>query len=225
MKDMETGARYLRVMDLGHMTYDEALALQETTVEQRAADAVGDTLLLVEHDPVFTLGRNGTRSNILASDAEMAERGIRVVETGRGGQVTYHGPGQLVGYPILKLDRSSRGPVWYVACLEQTLIRTLAAFGLTGTTDAANRGVWIGDSKIAAIGVRITRHVTMHGFSLNVRVHPEDYRGIIPCGIRSKGITSIHLEGAEVGMDQVKQEIVRRLCEVFGYDGTGESRR
>jgi lipoyl(octanoyl) transferase len=207
------------------MAYKEALVIQEETVACRKTDGCDDTLLLVEHDPVFTLGRNATRSNIVATAGELAARGVQVVETGRGGQVTYHGPGQLVGYPILKLDTAARGPVWYVARLEEVLLRTVAAFGLTGGTDPANRGVWIGDEKIAAIGVRITQHVTMHGFSLNVHVQPEDYRGIIPCGIAGKGVTSLHLQGVKADMAGVKQEVTRCFCEVFGYDGFGDTTR
>lgn len=207
----------LQWADVGRLGYAPALKMQERLVEARAAGTVPDTLLLVEHDPVFTLGRRGRPENILASPEERARLGVDVCRTGRGGDVTYHGPGQLVGYPILRLDAWRQGAVWYVGRIEAMLLAVLARFGVRATTDPANRGVWVGDRKIAAIGVRITRQVTMHGFALNVSTDLEYFRHIIPCGIAGKGVTSLHLLAPDVSMGAVKEEVVRQFAQVFGY--------
>jgi lipoyl(octanoyl) transferase len=208
----------LDVLDLGMQAYLPALRRQEELVERRGKDAIPDTLLLVEHEPVYTLGRNAKEQNIVATPEELDRQKIQVVKTGRGGDVTFHGPGQLVGYPILDLRRWGKGVVWYVDSLEEVLIRTLAEYGVAGTRDSKHRGVWVNDCKIAAIGVRITRHITMHGFSLNVRTDLGYYRGIIPCGIPDKGVTSLHLIVPEVDMDDVKRKLVAQFKAVFGYE-------
>jgi len=182
----------LTVKDLGVMAYDKALAYQEELVKERKAGDIGDTLLLLEHEPVYTLGRSANEENLLSTPAELEKKGIKVFQTTRGGDVTYHGPGQLVGYPIIDLGRDSRKVVWYVDMLEKIIVDTLAQYGIKARGDRKNRGVWIGDTKIAAIGVKVAGHVTMHGFSLNIRVNLSDYDGIVPCGIRDKGVTSLH---------------------------------
>lgn len=220
---MNTGAEpVLRVVDLGHRAYGPVLELQEQTVEERKAGRIPDTLLLVEHDPVYTLGRNARDGNIVASRDELRRMGVEVVKIGRGGDVTYHGPGQLVGYPIIDLKERGRSIVGYVDGLEQVILQVLKAYGVRGETDRKNRGVWVGDSKVAAIGVRVTRYVTMHGFSINVCPDLSYYRGIIPCGIRNKGVTSLHLlvPGVEIDMDDVKKKVVKEFVEVFGYGDT-----
>ncbi|MBT3191383.1 MAG: lipoyl(octanoyl) transferase LipB [Verrucomicrobia bacterium] len=208
----------LRVIDMGRAAFDRALALQEKTVAERKADVVPDTLILVEHDPVYTLGRNADLANVLDSPEALAARGIQLVPTTRGGQVTYHGPGQLVGYPVIDLAARNKGVLWYVEHLERVLMDVLEQFGLESHTDPKNRGVWIGDSKIAALGVRVTRHVTMHGFALNVAVNLEDYSGIVPCGIRDKGVTSLHVAKPDVTLDTVKPIVVDVFREVFEYE-------
>jgi lipoate-protein ligase B len=208
----------LDIHDLGRRDFESSFAMQESLVAQRREGLVPDTLLLVEHDPVYTLGRNAAEENIVAAAETLEQRGIAVVRTTRGGQVTYHGPGQLVGYPILDLGEQNRGASWYVSRLEDVLIRTLAAFGLEGGRDEINRGVWIGRDKIAALGVRISRHITMHGFALNVRVDLDDYGGIVPCGIRDRGVTSMHLFRPRVAMAEVKTALIREFREVFGYE-------
>ena len=147
---------------------------------------------------------------------ELTRRGIEVVRIGRGGDVTYHGPGQLVGYPIIHLGERGKGVLWYVQALEQILVRVMADFGVQADTDRQNRGVWVGDEKIAAIGVRVTRRITMHGFALNVRTDLANYAGIVPCGITDKGVTSLHLLVPDVSMDAVKDVTVQRFREVFG---------
>lgn len=205
----------LAVEDLGRMGFEEALSRQEQTHAERAAGRGADTLFLVEHPPVYTLGRRADASDILADNEVLARLGIAVVRTTRGGQVTYHGPGQLVAYPVLGLE--GRGAAWYVGRLEESVISTLAAFGLTGLRDPTHRGVWVGGEKIAAVGVRIARQVSMHGLALNVRVSEEAYRGIVPCGIRDRGVTSMHRHVASIRMDEVKPVFVSCFREVFDY--------
>jgi len=207
----------LDVIDLGRMPYVPVLIRQEEMVQKRKAGAISDTLLLVEHEPVYTLGRNAKEWNVLASEADMERMGVELVQTGRGGDVTFHGPGQLVGYPILDLTRCGKGAVWYVGSLEEVIIKTLADYGIECGRDEKHRGVWIGDKKIAAVGVRITRHVTMHGFSLNVCTNLGYYQGIVPCGIADKGVTSLHLLVPGIEMGDVKKKVVEKFREVFGY--------
>jgi lipoyl(octanoyl) transferase len=214
----QVDSQSLNVIDLGRMAYDRALKRQEELVAKRKNGEAPDTLLLVEHEPVYTLGRSAKETNVLLSGDELKRKGIEVVKTGRGGDVTFHGPGQLVGYPILDLSRWGKGAVWYVGSLEEVIIRTLADYGIKGGRDEKHRGVWIGDKKIAAIGVRITRHVTMHGFSLNVCVNLDYYKGIVPCGIADKGVTSLDRLVPGIRMEDVKKKIVERFKEVFGYD-------
>ena len=219
---MSTGsatASRLRVTDLGRGAYGPVLKLQERMVEDRKAGRIPDTLLLVEHDPVYTLGRNADDAHVLLREDELKRRGIEVFRIGRGGDVTYHGPGQIVGYPIINLKERGRSIVGYVDGLEQVIIRTLRHYGVESASDRRNRGVWVGDSKVAAIGVRVTRYVTMHGFSLNVCADLGHYRGIIPCGIRDKGITSLHLLAPRVEMADVKEKVVKEFVKVFGYGG------
>jgi lipoate-protein ligase B len=208
----------LHVVDLGKQRYEDAFALQGDMVEKRKRGEIPDTLLLLEHDRVYTLGRNAKEGNVVASPDELDRRGIRVVKTNRGGDVTYHGPGQLVGYPIINIGGEGKGVLWYVQKLEEVICRSLKTFGLDASTDRQNRGVWIGDNKIAALGVRVTRQVTMHGFALNVSVALDDYKGIIPCGIRGKGVTSLHLLVPGISMERVKESVIEQFVAVFGYD-------
>jgi len=208
----------LQVLDLGRMPFERAFERQEALVDARRRDQIPDTLVLTEHDPVYTLGRNADPANVLLSDAALKAKGIGLVRTTRGGQVTYHGPGQLVGYPIIRLSAASKGVLWYVSMLEQILINVLARFGVQARTDSTNRGVWVGEAKIAALGVRVAGHVTMHGFSLNVTTRLEDYAGIVPCGIKTRGITSLHLHRPDVRMDAVKPVVIEQFKLAFDYD-------
>jgi lipoyl(octanoyl) transferase len=216
MSSKSPSQRILRVTDLGRQHYEPVHELQREYVEARAADRIPDTLLFVEHDPVYTLGRNADPSHILLSQPELAARGITVASTGRGGDVTYHGPGQIVGYPIISL-KGRGGPRCYVEHLEQALIHTLARFDVVGTVDPANRGVWVGDEKIAALGVRIVRQTTMHGFALNVCVNLDDYAGIIPCGIEDKGVTSLDRLVPDIAIETVKIVLLQCFASVFQY--------
>ncbi len=189
---------------LGRMDYADALTLQQQCIELRHAGHIGNLLLLLEHPPVLTLGRNARRENVLASDAQLAARGITVHSINRGGDVTYHGPGQLVCYPIFDLrslaGASGRrlGPVDFVRQLEEVLMRVCGGFGILSGRVPGRTGVWVGatgdERKIAAIGVHISRGITSHGFALNVTTRPEDFQWIVPCGIADRAVTSMEAE-------------------------------
>ena len=201
------------------MPYADALALQRALVEERKADRVGDLLLLVEHPPVLTLGvrGDGGRSHILASAEALAARGIDVFETGRGGDITYHGPGQVVGYPIISLKPDRCDVHRYVRDLEEVLIRTASDYGIAAGRIAGLTGVWAGRDKLAAIGVRIARWVTSHGFALNVTTDLSHFDLIVPCGIADHGITSLERLTGRHRLDRtgVEDQIVRHFSEVF----------
>ena len=199
------------------MAYGEALALQRTLVIERQAKRVDDLLLLVEHPPVLTLGvrGDGGRTHILATDDQLTERGIDVFEAGRGGDVTYHGPGQIVGYPIIDLNPDRRDVHRYVRDIEEVLIRVAADFGIEAGRVEGLTGVWVGNEKLAAIGVRIQRWVTSHGFALNNRTRLADFNLIVPCGIADRGVTSFEKLGRSLTPEQVEARIVVRFAEVF----------
>jgi lipoyl(octanoyl) transferase len=215
----------MALVDLGRLDYAAALALQQQISVQRQQESVGDVLLLVEHPPVLTLGRNAHRQHVVASDELLARRGISLFETNRGGDVTYHGPGQLVGYPILHL-RSFTPPlgiVEYLRKLEEVLIRTCADYGVLTQRAPGRAGVWtipggaIAEKKIAALGVHVARGVTTHGFALNVTTDLKDFELIVPCGIRDRGVTSIEAEVDSVpSVGQVANSVSRHFGRVFG---------
>jgi lipoyl(octanoyl) transferase len=211
-------SRSLTVRRLGLVRYGEALAMQRTLVEQRRAGEVGDLLLLVEHPHVITLGAraDGGRSHILASEELLVSRGVEVHEAGRGGDVTYHGPGQLVGYPIIDLKPDRCDVHRYVRDLEEVLIRTACDFGIHAGRVQGLTGVWVGREKLAAIGVRLSRWITSHGFALNVATDLDYFNLIVPCGIADRGVTSLQrLLGWHVAMEAVEERIVEHVCGVF----------
>jgi lipoyl(octanoyl) transferase len=211
--------RPLRVVRLGTVGYDEALALQRDLVERRRRDEVPDHLLLLQHPHVITLGVRtaDARSHIVAGEQELAARHVTVHETGRGGDVTYHGPGQLVGYPILALEAERRDLHRYVRDIEEALIRALAQFGIAAGRVAGLTGVWVGSEKVAAIGVRVSRWVTSHGFALNVTTDLDYFGLIVPCGITDRGVTSLaHLLGTVPPFPDVEQAVEQEFCAVFG---------
>jgi lipoate-protein ligase B len=181
------------VAHLGVVPYDDAVALQERLLVRRAAGEIPDTLLLLEHPPTITLGRGANRANLLLSETELARQGIELREAARGGDVTYHAPGQLVGYPIFDLDARGRDLHRYLRGIEAALIAALTGFGVCGATAPGFTGVWVGLEKIAAIGVGVRRWVSWHGFALNVALDPSAFAPIVPCGIRDRGVTSLHL--------------------------------
>lgn len=198
---------FVHLLQLGRVPFAEGLRVQAELVAARKADCIADTLLLLEHPPVLTLGRNAHRSNILASDDLLRAKGVEVHEINRGGDVTYHGPGQLVGYPIVDLRSNlpgkkgpHLGPVEYVRLLEEVMIRSARAFGVPAQRIAGRTGVWtlaggnIQEKKLAAIGVHVSGGVTSHGFALNVSTDLRDFKWIVPCGITDRAPTSLEVE-------------------------------
>jgi len=216
----------IHVLQLGRIDYATALELQRSLVELRKRGEIGDVLLLLEHTPVITLGRNAKAEHVLASREQLAARGVEVFECDRGGDVTYHGPGQLVGYPIFDLrgfttpegPRKTLGAVEFVRRLEEVLIRTCADFGIVARRVAGRTGVWTehSDAKIAAIGVHISRGVTSHGFALNVSTDLDAFQLIVPCGIADKSVTSLGRElGTAPALEKVAESAARNFGAVF----------
>lgn len=196
---------------LGRVPYAEALELQRALVEDRRAGRIGDVLALLEHPHVITLGtrRETARANVLATPERLAALGVELHETGRGGDVTYHGPGQLVGYPILDLKPDRADVYNYVRNLESVMIRACARFGVGAGRVEGLTGTWVGGSKIGAIGVRITRWITSHGFAFNVNTDLDYFNLIVPCGIRDHGVTSLARElGRPLDMAEVEQAVI-----------------
>jgi lipoyl(octanoyl) transferase len=222
---------HINLLTLGRVPYTEALALQHQVIAARKQNLIGDTLLLLEHPPVLTLGRNAHRSNVLASDDLLARRGVELHEVNRGGDVTYHGPGQLIGYPILDLrgDLPGKkgphlGPVDYVRLLEEALIRTCGDFDVLTQRICRLTGVWtvaggsIREKKIAAIGVHVSQGVTSHGFALNVTTDLRDFDWIIPCGIADRQVTSLELEAdadRQPTMETATNAVARNFGRIF----------
>src|SRR5271154_4207551 len=213
------------LVNLGRLDYAMALALQQQVCTLRQQGQVDDVLLLVEHPPVLTLGRNAQRQHIVAGSDLLARRGITVFETNRGGDVTYHGPGQLVGYPILNLRGFTPpiGIVDYLRKLEEVLIRACADYGVLTQRSPGRAGVWtmpggaVAEKKIAALGVHVSRGVTTHGFALNVTTDLHDFELIVPCGIRDRGVTSIEAEvDVAPSLGQVANSVSRHFGRVFG---------
>jgi lipoyl(octanoyl) transferase len=212
----------LRARWLGRIGWDEALALQQDAAA-RAAAGGPETLFLLEHEPVFTLGRNATPADILFTPERCAELKIAVREADRGGKVTYHGPGQLVGYPILNLSPERRDVKRYVTDLEEVLIRCLADFGIEATRSTLRErvtSVWVGNDKIAAIGVHIRRWVTTHGFAMNVTSESlAGFRGIVPCGILDGGVTTMErASGSAPALEEVAARVLAHFADVFGRE-------
>jgi lipoyl(octanoyl) transferase len=213
----------IEVRRLGTIGYQAALDLQAQLVEQRKQGLIPDQLLLLEHPPVITLGvrTRNDRSHVLESEAALAARGVGLFETGRGGDVTYHGPGQLVGYPIVDLKPDRCDVHRYVRDLEEVLIRAVDAFGVRAGRIEGLTGIWVGDQKLAAIGVRISRWVTSHGFALNVNTDLSHFGLIVPCGITDKGVTSLEcLLGQALPMDEVAETVARQFAALFSAELT-----
>jgi len=219
----------IQYLYLGRVEYGEALALQQELVELRHAGRIANTLLLLEHPPVLTLGRNAKRANILAGDEMLARKGVAVHEINRGGDVTYHGPGQLVGYPIFDLrslfnaSGARLGPVDYVRRVEEALIRLCAGYGVLTGRVAGRTGVWTQgaqERKIGAIGVHVSRGITSHGFALNVTTDLRDFQWIVPCGIADREVSSLEMEIADPALlptlEQTADASARCFGQVFG---------
>ena len=218
------------MIDLGLIGYAEAWSLQKRIVAARKAAAVEDVLLVCEHSHVITQGRNGKREHLLASEHVLRQKGVEYYETSRGGDITYHGPGQIVGYPILNLGAIRRDVVWYVRMLEEVMIRATSEFGITAERVAGKTGIWVksGDTeeKLAAIGVHISRWVTSHGFAYNVSTDLRYFDLIVPCGIADRKATSLEkLLGRSVEQEEVAPRIARHLGELFGLEMNEASKK
>ncbi|MEL7340853.1 MAG: lipoyl(octanoyl) transferase LipB [Bacteroidota bacterium] len=226
----------VRIQDLGKIDYQEAWDLQESLLRVNVGlkMASGKTdpmkvdtqhyLLYCEHPPVYTLGKSGSEDNLLIDEAERAEKGISYYKINRGGDITYHGPGQITGYPILDLEKFKPDLGWYLRTMEEVMIQVIAEYGLEGGRVKGATGVWLGigterERKICAFGVRCSRWVTMHGFALNVNTDLNYFDYIVPCGIEDKAVTSIAAElGREVPLEEVKGLLSQKFQELFGFE-------
>lgn len=203
------------MLDLDYREYREVWALQKKMVKNRYQSLIPDTLILVEHYPVYTFGKNSNDNHLLGS----RDNNVPVYHTERGGDVTFHGPGQLVGYPILDLHNHNKSITWYMRSLEAVIINTLKLYKINGQSRRGLTGVWVGDQKIAALGVRLSRWVSMHGFALNVNTDLKFYEGIIPCGIFEYDVTSMaEILGCQVDMAKVKKTIINEFTNFFHFD-------
>ena len=220
---MQQPEKIIWVADLGMIAYGPAFALQRELVESRKSGVITDVLLLCEHPHVITLGRNGKRDNLRAGAQLLAQMNVEFHQTDRGGDITYHGPGQIVGYPILDLAEHRRDIRWYVEQLEETMIRATADFGLAAHRSDANHGVWLdasaGEEKLAALGVHLSRWVSSHGFAYNVSTDLRYFDLIIPCGVAGKRATSLERAlGRAVPLGQVRERLVAHFASVFERD-------
>ena len=202
----------IQILDLGQKPFKDVWSLQKKMQLQRINNDIGDVLILVEHDPVYTLGKNANPDHLLQS----RDRSIDVFNIERGGDITFHGPGQLVGYPILDLTNYKKSVSWYMRSLEQLTIDVLNEFEISANRVEGLTGVWVGDEKIAAQGVRLTKWITMHGFSININTDLSFYDGIIPCGIFNHGVTSMkEILKRTQKMEKVKSLVIDKFNQIF----------
>jgi lipoyl(octanoyl) transferase len=211
------------VSNLGKTRYAETWDLQRKLFDLRHRGLIDDVLLLTEHNHVYTLGKGGDENHLLASDEELAREGIEVFRIDRGGDITYHGPGQIVGYPIIDLNSYSPDIHKYLRSLEEVIIKTLDGFGIRGEREEGMTGVWVKGEKVAAIGVKVSKWVTMHGFALNVNTDLQKFARIIPCGIFHKGVTSLQrILGREIPLEEVEKKVTESFTAVFGCKAVEE---
>ena len=205
------------ILNLETVPYEEAFELQKRLVKMRAQDIINDTLILLEHPPVLTVTRKATLKNILVSPEELEEKGIALCHTNRGGDITYHGPGQLVGYPIMNLKAHGKDLHGYVRNIEEIIIKLLKDYTITAHRDKNNPGVWVGEEKIAAVGIAVkSSWTTMHGFSFNINPDLSHYSLIVPCGISDKGVTSLaRLLGKTISRKDVCEKLIQHYGDVF----------
>jgi lipoyl(octanoyl) transferase len=210
--------KILKYCDLGFIDYKEAWDLQKEIFSKRISSEIEDTLLLLEHPNTYTLGKTADRINLKSSEDYLKENHISVYDIDRGGDITYHGPGQIVGYPIIDLNNWHKDSHKYLRALEEVIIKTCAEYDLDCERNQKYTGVWINDKKIAAIGIKISRWITMHGFAFNVNTDLNLFNGIVPCGIQDKAVTSLKNElKMEIGISKVKQKLLNNFVEIFGY--------
>ena len=216
---METKTRELFYCDLGFIDYKEAWDLQKSTFELRHNKKLPDIIFLLEHPHTYTLGKTADKKNLIGSDDYLSKNNISVYDIDRGGDITYHGPGQIVGYPIIDLNEWQNDTHKYLRGLEEVIIKTCAGYNVIGTRVSKYTGVWIENRKIAAIGIKVSRWITMHGFAFNVNTDLSLFSGIIPCGISDKEVTSLQKEtGKKIDIQEVKSLLVKNFKEVFNYD-------
>ena len=212
-------SRTLNYSDLGFIEYKEAWELQKKIHSERVVGEVQDFLFLLEHPNTYTLGKTAHKENLTGSETYLKENHISVFDIDRGGDITYHGPGQIVGYPIIDLNDWKKDTHKYLRALEEVIIKTCEEYNLKCERNQKHTGVWIGDRKIAAIGIKVSRWITMHGFAFNVNTDLNLFNGIIPCGIRDKAVTSIQKElNRKIEIQEVKEKLLANFNEIFGYD-------
>jgi len=204
--------------DLGFIDYKEAWDLQRELFNKRYKNELTDVLLLLEHPHTYTLGKSAVKSNLIGTKDFLEENNISVYDIDRGGDITYHGPGQIVGYPIISLENWKKDTHKYLRAIEEVIIRTCSEFGLDASRNEKYTGVWVDDKKIAAIGIKVSRWITMHGFAFNVNTDLKYFGGIVPCGIRDKEVTSLGNElNREMHLETIKNLLVKHFKDVFDY--------
>ncbi len=208
----------LQILDLGRNPYKETWDFQKKLHNRRYKGEIPDTLILVEHPHVYTLGKNAQENNLIAGSQFLKNKGVEVVDVDRGGDITYHGPGQIVGYPIFNLKDHDIGIKKYVDQVEAVMIQTCADYDITAERISGLTGVWVGTNKIAAIGIRVSKWTTYHGFALNVETDLSLFRGIVPCGIVDKGVTRMCDLNENAEMKSVKERVIAHFQQVFGFD-------
>ncbi|MGF7060285.1 lipoyl(octanoyl) transferase LipB [Brassicibacter mesophilus] len=210
----------LKIMFLGRCNYEKALDIQYDILKKRQDNAIEDTLILVEHPPVITLGTHANESNVIVSEKLLNDNGVQIFKTNRGGDVTYHGPGQIVGYPIVNLRSKNMGIRVFVRTLEESFIKLLEEkCNIVAERDSEHTGVWIGNKKIVAIGLAVKRGVTMHGFAFNVNTNLDHFNWIVPCGISDRGVTSVqNATGNYIDFNDSNKLVIEYFCKHFNYD-------
>lgn len=212
-------SKILSYCDLGFIDYKEAWDLQQELHSKRVSGEVEDILFLLEHPNTYTLGKTAHRENLIGTESYLKENQISVYDIDRGGDITYHGPGQIVGYPIIDLNNWFKDTHKYLRALEEVIIKTCYDYGLNSERNPKHTGVWTGDRKIAAIGIKVSRWVTMHGFAFNVNTDLNLFNGIIPCGIQDKSVTSLNKElKTKIDISEVKEKLLKNFVDLFNYN-------
>jgi lipoyl(octanoyl) transferase len=215
--------RNLTYCDLGLIDFQEAWNLQREIFELRYKDKISDTLLLLEHPNTYTLGKVADKNNLISSNQYLKENQISVYDIDRGGDITYHGPGQIVGYPIINLIDWQKDTHKYLRAIEEVIISSCGSYNLACSRNSEHTGVWVENRKIAAIGIKVSRWITMHGFAFNVNTNLAMFQGIVPCGITDKEVTSLQKElGVKINLSEVKALLLKNFLEIFGYSSMDE---
>jgi len=218
MKTLISSNRKFDYCDLGFIDYKEAWDLQKEIFIKRTHDEIADTFFMLEHPHTYTLGKVAEKENLLSGEEQLKKLGVSVYEIDRGGDITYHGPGQIVGYPIIKLSDWKEDTHAYLRGLEEIIMNVCEDYGLKPERNPKYTGVWIENRKIAAIGIKVSRWVTMHGFAFNINTDLNLFEGIVPCGIRDKEVTSLEKElGKKISIDEVKMKLLKEFEKFFGY--------